>query len=87
MNLTDKQLSQRRRRANLLRCPLLGQAVEPQIIKDHECRPSLWSRYRLYLREVRVEYLEQQIRIHEARIRELRRDNAELEREIREYSP
>jgi hypothetical protein len=87
MNMTDEQLSQRRRRANLLRCPLLGQAVGPQIIKDHECRPSLWSRYRLYVREVRVEYLEQQIRIAEARIRELQRENAELEREYREWAP
>jgi hypothetical protein len=57
------------------------------IITDHECRPSLWSRYRLYLREVRVEYLEQQIRIAEARIRELQRENRDLVREIREYSP
>jgi hypothetical protein len=87
MNLTDEQLSQRRRRANLLRCPLLGQKVEPQIIADSDKRPSLWSRYRLYVREVRVEYLHQQIRIAESRIRELQRENKDLEREIRECAP
>ena len=87
MNLTDEQLEQRRRRANLLRCPLLGQGVESQIITDSDKRPSLRSRCRLYLREVRVEYLEQQIRIAEARIRELQRENRDIEREIRECAP
>jgi hypothetical protein len=57
------------------------------IITDSDKRPSLWSRYRLYLREVRIEYLHQQVRIAEARIRELQRENAELEREIRECAP
>jgi len=85
--MTDEQLSQRRRRASRLRCPLLGQGVESQIIADSDKRPSLWSRYRLYLREVRIEYLHQQVRIAEARIRELQRENAELEREIRECAP